>query len=70
VSLPAPDCSRCDDSTGMLARRDGRQLRFLCVAIEPAADPRELNGGVEAAGDEVGGRFGFEFVLGVRESGS
>jgi hypothetical protein len=52
----------------MLARRDGRQLRFLCVAIEPAADPRELNGGVEAAGDEVGGRFGFEFVLGVRES--
>jgi hypothetical protein len=31
---------------------------------------RELNGGVEAAGDDIGGRFGFEFVLGVRESGS
>lgn len=29
---------------------------------------REPDGGVEAAGDEVGGRFGFEFVLGVRES--
>jgi hypothetical protein len=31
---------------------------------------RELNGGVVAAGDEVGGRLGFELVLGVRESHS